>query len=395
MSNNIILIFVFYINIHYIIGGKNNMKMSRNYKKLCLILGLSGIVGAGTVTAAQATRSLQATYRDIQVTYNGVSQNIAQEPFSVDGSVYVPLRAISDILGVQAQWQPTTNTVALSGGSASNDAEIAQLNYQIATLTQELNAARTELAQYKANNNTNNSTTNTSGSNITNEQLKNTEDYLNSNFSDYFNNITMDYALSNTSNQINVVISYDTRSENTSYEKLSTSKIEAFMKKIGDNIAATHSDITISGTIEYTNDNAEKATFTRNKNGKYTYTHAFDEDTLIEAMKDETNDVFNIEYLSDFDSLDIIDYKVDIRESKSTINAKIYLETNDDFKTAWNKLPSSKREDAIFEQLSDIQDTLSDVATGYEDITITVYYGKSSNKIGVMDADGDVKESSL
>ena len=377
------------------------MKMSRNYKKLCLVLGLSGIVGAGTVTATQATRSIQAAYRDIQVTYNGVSQNIAQEPFSVDGSVYVPLRAIGDILGVQAQWQPATNTVALSGGSASNDAEIAQLNYQVTALTQELNAARTELAQYKANNSTNNSTTNTSGSNITNEQLKKTEDYLNSSFSDYFNNITMNYTLSNTSNQINVVISYDTRSENTSYEKLSTSKIEAFMKKIGDNIAATHSDITISGTIEYTNDNAEKATFTRNKNGKYTYTHAFDADKIKEAIEDETGNYFYFNNIN-HSYLAIDNYDVTVREAKSTVNVKLYLSSDDHFKTTWgttttadNKtvenINSNTRKNAVDSQLSDLQEFISDFTNGYE-VNISVYYNHNGNNnlIAEINSDGRV-----
>ena len=168
------------------------MKMSKNYKKLCLALGLCGILGAGAVTAEMGTRSVQATYRNIQVSYNGVNQPMSVEPFLVNNSTYVPLRAIGDILGVSARYDSPTNTVVLTGGSATSQEELTNLRYQVAALQQELAQANAELAQYKANSSTSNSTNNTTnGSNITTEQLKKTEEYLNSSFSDYFNNITI------------------------------------------------------------------------------------------------------------------------------------------------------------------------------------------------------------
>ena len=378
------------------------MKMSKNYKKLCLALGLSGIIGAGAITAQSGTQNVQATYRNIQVNYNGVNQSMAVEPFLVNGSVYVPLRAVGDIFGASASWQPASNTVVLTGGSsASSQEEITQLKYQIAALTQELSTANAELAQYKANNstnNSNNSNTNTSGSNITKEQLKQTEDYLNSNFSDYFNNITMNYTLSNTSNQINVEISYETRAENTTFDKLSQSKIEAFMKKIGDNIAATHSDIAISGTIEYTKDSQEKASFTRNKNGKYSYNHAFDEDTIKDAIEDVSGSTF---YFNNINCrpLSIDNTEINIREAKSAVNVKLYLSTSTSFRDIWGKkvdstnnttteaISESDRKRAVTSQLTDLQDAIMDVTNGYE-VSISVYY--DSNQIAEIDADGKI-----
>ncbi|MBE6022986.1 MAG: copper amine oxidase N-terminal domain-containing protein [Cellulosilyticum sp.] len=382
------------------------MKMSKNYKKLCLVLGLSGIVGAGSVTAAQATRSLQATYRDIKVTYNNVQQTIAQEPFSVDGTVYVPLRAISDIFGATANWQPTTNTVALSGGASNNtnnatsQAEITNLNYQIAALQQELNAAKTELAQYKANEMINNNTqvnNNTSGSTITTDQLKVTENELNTEYADFFSNISFYYTLSLSGNEINVNIAYDTRSENTSYEKLSTSKIETYMKKLGDFIASKHQDIAISGTIEYTNESLEKASFTRSKTGKYSYAHSFDEEGIKEILEDETGNYFYFNNIG-FSSLYINSYDVAIRDAKSTVNVKLYLSPDETFKTTWGqtktnnllsgKLTDSERKYAVEDQLEDLQEALMDLTNGYE-VNIDVYYN-TTNVIASINADGKV-----
>jgi len=395
------------------------MKMSKNYKKLCLVLGLSGIVGAGSVTAAQATRSLQATYRDIKVTYNNVQQTIAQEPFSVDGTVYVPLRAISDIFGATANWQPTTNTVALTGGASNNtnnaasQAEITNLNYQITALQQELNAARTELAQYKANeainNNAqvnNNTQTNTSGQSITADQLKVTENELNTEYSDFFSNISFYYTLSLSGNEINVNIAYDTRSENTSYEKLSTSKIETYMKKLGDFIASKHQDIAISGTIEYTNESLEKASFTRSKTGKYSYAHSFDEEGIKEILEDETGNYFYFNNIG-FSSLYINSYDVAIRDAKSTVNVKLYLSPDETFKTTWGqteasvqpseKINDAQRKYAVEDQLEDLQEALMDLTNGYE-VNIVVYYNTTTtttNEIASINADGKVSASTF
>lgn len=377
------------------------MKMSKNYKKLCVALGLSVILGAGSVAAVSGTKNVQATYRDIKVTYNGVTQSMSVEPFLVNGSTYVPLRAVSDILGVSANWSPTTNTVSLTGGSSnssnSSAAEIAQLNYQIATLTKQLSDANAELATYKANNSTtnnnNSSSSTTTGTNITTAQLEETEEYLNDTLSTSLaSNIPMSYELSLSGNQLYVRISYSSKTANKNYANETSTSIEKFIKKVCENIVASHKDIAIEGVIEYSSESEEKATFTRSKTGKYEFTHSFDEDKLVDEIENLTDNEFYFDNFDAFDSLDISEVQVDVRTAKTTVNAKIYLESASKFADAWNALSKSQRNKAVEDQLDDIHNALAEIATDY-DITVTLYHG--SSKIATMDADGDVSTNTL
>lgn len=383
------------------------MKMSKNYKKICLALALTGVIGAGTVTAKSGNQSITATYRNIQVTYNGATQPMSVEPFIVNGSVYVPLAAVGNIFGASANWYKDSNTVALTGGNvggSSNAAvqeELTQAKYQVTALQTELQKANAELAkanaelaQYKANANNNNSNNNnTSGTNITNAQLKDTENYLNNNFSDLLKNINMNFSLSMYGNQIQVEMTYNSKQENNAFKKLPQYTIQGFMKKIGDNIAATHSDVTIEGRIIYGNDNSEKASFTRSRNGSYSYEYAFDVDTIQDILNDEVGNYFyftNMNMNGFNGSLQVTNYDVSIRETSSKVNVTVYLAPNDNFTTLWGIDTKTNKDVATFDRnyavrshLTNIFDNVSDVTNDYE-VNITVYY--NNNLIAQMDS---------
>ena len=392
------------------------MKMSKNYKKICLALALTGIVGAGTVTAKSGNQSITATYRNIQVTYNGATQSMSVEPFIVNGSVYVPLAAVGNIFGASANWFKDSNTVALTGGNvggssnAATQEELTQAKYQITALNTELTntkaelaKANAELAQYKANANTNNSNNNnTSGTNITNAQLKDTENYLNNNFSDYLKNINMNYSLSMYGSQIQVEMTYNSRQENNNFKKLSQYNVQAFMKKIGDNIAATHSDVTIEGRILYGNDNTEKASFTRSRNGSYNYEYAFDADTIQDVLNDEVGNYFyfNNMNMNGFNgSLQVTNYDVNIRQNSSKVNVSVYLAPSDAFTKLWGIDTKTNKDVATFDrnyavrsQLSSIFDRVCEVTNDYE-VNITVYY--NNNMIAQMDSNEKVSTNTF
>ncbi len=83
---------------------------------------LSAILFLALATSALAAYQTQATldYNDIHITLNGqpiVPVNAIGspvEPFAIDGTTYLPVRAVASALGLDVEWIQETSTVALS-----------------------------------------------------------------------------------------------------------------------------------------------------------------------------------------------------------------------------------------------------------------------------------------
>lgn len=81
-----------------------------------MVLSLSG-----TALAAGTQQTLNATFRDIQIEVQGktISPKDADgnpvEPFIVDGTTYLPIRAVGEALGLHVSWDGSTSTASLSG----------------------------------------------------------------------------------------------------------------------------------------------------------------------------------------------------------------------------------------------------------------------------------------
>lgn len=73
----------------------------------------------GTAAAATATVSKNLTYKNIKIMLNGKeltpkdAKGNVVEPFVIDGTTYLPVRAVGEALGLTVGWDGTTNTVTL------------------------------------------------------------------------------------------------------------------------------------------------------------------------------------------------------------------------------------------------------------------------------------------
>ena len=75
---------------------------------------------SGVVFAKQISETAELFYNNIKIVVNG--QEIQPkdpngnyvEPFIINGTTYLPVRAVSDALGVNVDWDGNTNTVILS-----------------------------------------------------------------------------------------------------------------------------------------------------------------------------------------------------------------------------------------------------------------------------------------
>lgn len=78
------------------------------------------VASIGTAAATVGTRSAELAYNNIKVTLDGVPVSLVDavgnpvEPFIIDGTTYLPIRAISNAFGLNVGWDATTQTVILT-----------------------------------------------------------------------------------------------------------------------------------------------------------------------------------------------------------------------------------------------------------------------------------------
>lgn len=95
----------------------------------------------GTAVAVTGQKSALLDYLDIKVTLNGgtVTPKDANgntvEPFAIDGTTYLPLRAVSSALGLGVDWDQATHTVKLTSANTTAPSTAAAAGRQHKTGT--------------------------------------------------------------------------------------------------------------------------------------------------------------------------------------------------------------------------------------------------------------------
>ena len=89
-----------------------------------VVLAVVLVIALGaTVSAAAQTIQTEITYRNIKITLNGEALEPKDatgntvEPFIMNGTTYLPVRAISEALGLTVGWDDKTSTVILTEGA--------------------------------------------------------------------------------------------------------------------------------------------------------------------------------------------------------------------------------------------------------------------------------------
>lgn len=96
--------------------------MKKNWKGFlsgCLVtVAVTALIGTANATVGRQT--VEVDYNDIKVTLDGQAVALvdangsAVEPFSIDGTTYLPVRAVSNALGLDVNWDGATSTVILT-----------------------------------------------------------------------------------------------------------------------------------------------------------------------------------------------------------------------------------------------------------------------------------------
>jgi hypothetical protein len=91
--------------------------MKKFSKLLAVILALSLLVVP--VSAKQGTNSASLTYQDIRITVDGEQISPVDvngktvDPFLIDNTTYLPIRAVAEALGCSVAWDDATSTITI------------------------------------------------------------------------------------------------------------------------------------------------------------------------------------------------------------------------------------------------------------------------------------------
>lgn len=94
----------------------------------CITIGLVLVITVISITtlAAGHTRSATLYYSDINISLDGKKLALKSadgktvEPFIIDGTTYLPVRAVGEALGLTVRWNGDSKTVYLSSDSTGN-----------------------------------------------------------------------------------------------------------------------------------------------------------------------------------------------------------------------------------------------------------------------------------
>ena len=94
--------------------------MKQNIKSMVSGIVIGAVLAGGITFAAARTEQLEAYYSNIKICINGTeiqpkdAKGNIVEPFIVDGTTYLPVRAVGESLGKYVSWDGATNTVYIT-----------------------------------------------------------------------------------------------------------------------------------------------------------------------------------------------------------------------------------------------------------------------------------------
>ena len=98
-------------------------------KRIISVILIAAMLFSLGITAAAAEQRIEAKelyYREVSIFVNGaelIPQDVngnATEPFIIEGTTYLPVRALAGALGLKVDWDGSTNTITLTSGADVN-----------------------------------------------------------------------------------------------------------------------------------------------------------------------------------------------------------------------------------------------------------------------------------
>lgn len=209
--------------------------------------------------AQDAFKNLKAWFGDIKIFVNNQQVQMDTKPFIVDGTTYVPVRAMSNIFNKNVNWDGPNLRIDITDKPDQNTAYIAYLSQQLTERQNRVNELEAKVAQLEAG-----LATTKKGYSYTIRQL---EDYLNDEYGLY-EKIEFDIELYGDKDGIRVEVYVDLDDYYSKWNSLSNSKIEDYIENIVDDILNNFRDADVTGFIEDSYEDEKLLKFYLNTKGK-------------------------------------------------------------------------------------------------------------------------------
>lgn len=354
-------------------------KKSVLYVILCMAILYIPMQAAGNYQ----TKKVQYMYPNFY--YNGVPKSLSAQPVMIDGTTYLPLRALCDATGLGVVWQGNNLSVTNNNGNSTysvqaqlqaKDYEIASLKRELQNLKNQMGIVSTTTSSGSSSSSSNVSYTQTTGKDIIGTELTATRKDLESSYADYFEDIDFDFSVDLSSNKVRVSISYDSSSENRAFNRLSNREVKNFITDVCEMVRDHHDDIVITGTIKYSG--STKYSFTYSKRDELTYSS--DSSSYSSSSYDDITESRVEKIVRNQNSVEIDNYSKNISiekadsyvsDSRERVEFYVYINISGDSErvTAWN-------DNSGTDNNTDLRSDMKSIANEIEDETDYDIYGK-------------------
>jgi len=362
------------------------MGKTKIYKMLCLTVGLGIALSSAAAQGASITKTLKAVYNNIAISYNGEAKKLSIKPFTVNGTTYVPLRAIGEIMGADVKWANNTIYINAQTASATSfEQQISDKNFENASLKQQLEIAKKDLEAFTG--------TGSDGKNLSTEAIGKTLDKIKSTYKNTYD-VEWGFGLQVVAGRLELIVSYDSRYEEADFDKIIAEERKQFIKGICADIIAAHKDIEIFGVIKNSSDDMERSAYRYTKTGSYEYKETTN--FSLDDFEKELGKTYMVINCIGF-SIPINDIELVEKNNEITFTLTTALRpsgTTDDFREKWNNLNSSDKKE-LESFLKKIKDDIEHQDSSYTKITGAIRDTSTGSSLATYDEDGKAYINSL
>src|SRR5690554_5455786 len=230
-----------------------NNKRNRRIAMIVAVLMLT-IAFSTTGFAAWMGKTIDVSYRNISIWVNGEmkqardANGVVVEPFIYNGTTYVPIRGISQMLGYDVSFDQTNYRIDIKGSATD-----PSLQYQLYLKDARIAELEAQLAEKTA------------------YSLDDMQDDLNDDYTRFTRNVSIDEILlkGKTSDiEIRIYVDLDTDSDVANWkDAYDDGDVKSTIQKMVDDVLDQFPDADVEGYVEDDYDNSKLVTFTINSRG--------------------------------------------------------------------------------------------------------------------------------